>query len=387
MSSLSPEAFRRHFPIFDTTAHLCSCSEGALSDRVIVAMSEFMTSWRVHAAPWQYWMEEVDKARAAFARLIGARPDQVAAVSCASEGAFQVAWSLDYAERPGIVTNDLEFPSVAHVWLAQQARGASVDFVPHQGGLIDPAWYLDRITDRTALVSVPLVSYANGLRLPVADIARAAHDHGARVFVDAYQGAGVVPVDVDALDCDYLVAGTLKYLLGSPGLAFLYVRDPAAVPAHDPVLTGWFARRDPYAFDPRRLDFVDDARRFQTGTPAIPAAFAGRAGLELIGETDTAAVFAHVQTLAERLQRRLLAEGFRLFSPTDPERRGPQVTVEVDDPEACSAFLTARRVIVSPRGRAVRISLHYYNNQDDIDRVFDGLLAYRASRGRSPRSR
>jgi selenocysteine lyase/cysteine desulfurase len=147
------------------------------------------------------------------------------------------------------------------------------------------------------------------------------------------------------------------------------------------VLTGWFARRDPYAFDPRRLDFVADARRFQTGTPAIPAAFAGRAGLELIAETDTAAVFAHVQTLAETLQNRLLAEGFHLFSPTDPARRGPQVTVDVDNPDACAAFLTARGVIVSPRGRAVRVSLHYYNNQDDVNRVFEGLVAYRAASG------
>ncbi len=374
----APE-FRSHFPIFDTTAHLCSCSEGALSDRVIVAMSEFMTSWRIHAAPWQFWMEELDHARAAFAHLIHAAPEQVAAISCASEGAFQVAWGLDFQQRRQIITNDLEFPSIAHVWLAAGAQGAVVDFIPQTDGLVDPQQYMERIGEQTALVSVPLVSYANGLRLPVADIARTAHARGARVFVDAYQGAGVLPIDVEALDCDYLVAGTLKYLLGSPGLAFLYAREPAAA-LRDPILTGWFARQEPFAFNPRRLDYAVDARRYQTGTPAIPAAFAGRAGLDLINETDTPSVFAHVQDLAGRLQDRLLGEGFALFSPTDPAFRGPQVTVRMDDAETCAAFLTDRHVIVSPRGQAVRVSLHYYNNADDLDRVAEGLLAYRQTR-------
>jgi selenocysteine lyase/cysteine desulfurase len=373
---MTPAAFRSHFPIFASTAHLCSCSEGALSDRVMVAMSEFMTSWRIHAAPWQYWMEEVDRARTLFAELIHARPDQIAAVSCASEGAFQVAWSLDYQSRPRILTNDLEFPSVGHVWLAEQPRGAKVDFIPHLDGIVDAAAYEERLGPDVGLVSVPLVSYANGLRLPVADIAREAHRHGARVFVDAYQGVGVLPVDVRELDCDYLVAGTLKYLLGSPGLAFLYVRGGDAA-AHDPILTGWFARRNPFAFDPRLLDYADDARRYQTGTPAIPAAFAGRAGLEMIRETEPEAVFAHVAGLADRLQGRLLEEGFRLFSPTDPTRRGPQVTVYVDDPESCSAHLGHRGVVVSPRGEVVRISLHYYNNDEDLDRVVAGLKSYR----------
>ncbi len=377
---MTPAAFRTHFPIFPATAHLCSCSEGALSDRVMVAMSEFMTSWRVHAAPWQYWMEEVDRARALFAALIHADADEIAVVSCASEGAFQAAWSLDYQARPRILTNDLEFPSIAHVWLAQEGRGAAVDFIPHQEGLVDPQAYRARLDTDVSLVSVPLVSYANGMRLPVTEIAREAHRQGARVFVDAYQGVGVMPVDVRELDCDYLVAGTLKYLLGAPGLAFLYVRKNTRA-AHDPVLTGWFGRQDPFAFNPRQLDFADGARRYATGTPAIPSAFAGRAGLEMVRETDPNAVFAHVAALADHLQNRLLEAGFSLFSPLDPARRGPQVAVHVERPEACAAFLASRGVVVSPRGEVVRLSLHYYNNDEDLDRAVTGLLLYREQAG------
>jgi len=374
--ALQPDAFRSHFPIFADKAHLCSCSEGALSDRVEAAMSEFMTSWRVHGAPWHAWMERVDVARGRFAALIHADPKDVAVVSCASEAAYHVASTLCYGRRPRILCCDLEFPTVAHVWLAQGPRGAQVDFARHRDGVVGAEDYLALLGEDTALVSVPLASYANGLRLPVREIAAAAHAKGARVFVDAYQGAGVMPADVRELDCDYLACGTLKYLLGAPGMAFLYVRPDLAIPL-DPPLTGWFARRDPFAFDPRLLDYAADARRFQTGTPAIPAAFAGAAGLGLILETDPARSLEHVLELGDYLQAEFARAGVALFSPRERARRGPQVAVLARDAEELTAFLSARGVLVSPRGRAIRISLHYYNDLEDARRAVEGVLDYR----------
>ncbi len=374
---MNASVFRTHFPILLDSVHLASCSQGALSDRVIVAMSEFMTSWRVHAAPWQPWMEEVDRARAAFAHLIHADARDIAVVSCASEGAFQVAGDQIFtAGRSKIITNDLEFPSVAHVWLAAQAQGAHVRFIPHQHGMIESSRYMEALGADTALVSAPLVAYANGLRLPVAEIATHAHREGARVVVDAYQGVGVVPVDVNQLGCDYLIAGALKYLLGSPGMAFLWVRPGLSHP-REPELTGWFGRSNPFAFTPQVLDFAEDARRFQTGTPAIGAAYAAAAGLSLINETDTTDVFSYISTLADHLQAAVVQAGYTLYSPPDPAHRGPQVAVLAKDGEHLSAFLQNRRIFASPRGKALRMSLHYYNNMQDIEQVTEALLQYR----------
>lgn len=367
---MTADEFRAHFPSLRDTVHLCSCSEGALSDRVIAAMAEFMHSWREHGAPWGRWMELVEDSRWRFARLIHASPDEVAVVACASDGAHQVASTLPLgAGRDTFVTNDLEFPSVGHVWLAQaEARGGRVHHLPAPEGRVRGEDYVEAIDDRTALVSAPLAAYANGLRLPVGAIADAAHAAGARLFVDAYQGAGVMDVDVRRLGCDYLVAGALKYLLGAPGIAFLYVRGEI-LDEHRPLHTGWFGRANPFAFDPRRLDFAPSARRFETGTPAIPAAYAAAAGLSLVGELDMAAVQAHVAFLAERLHNLLLAEGARMYSPTELALRGPQVTLRTDVPDALTAFLAARRILASPRGRAVRLSLHYYNNVDDVEQA------------------
>lgn len=374
---MTPERFRAHFPALRDTVHLCSCSEGAQSDRVIAAMAEFMHSWREHGAPWGRWMEMVEEARSAFARLIHASPDEVAVVACASDGAHQVASSLPLAPgRTTFLTNDLEFPSIGHVWLAQaEARGARVRHLPAVAGMVREEDYIEAMDESTALVSAPLAAYANGLRLPIRAIADRAHKIGARVFVDAYQGAGVLPVDVRALDCDYLVAGALKYLLGTPGIAFLYVRREI-IAEHRPLHTGWFGRANPFAFDPRTLDFGPSARRFETGTPAIPAAYAAAAGLGLLEELDMADVERHVAALAQRLQDRLLDQGVALFSPLDPALRGPQVTVRTTAPDALTAFLAERRILASPRGDAVRLSLHHYNDEDDVSRAAGAVTAF-----------
>jgi selenocysteine lyase/cysteine desulfurase len=175
----------------------------------------------------------------------------------------------------------------------------------------------------------------------------------------------------------------LKYLLGTPGIAFLYVRERLIGEAR-PLHTGWFGRHDPFAFDPRRLDYAAGARRFEGGTPAIPAAYAAAAALSWFDELDLGAVERHVAHLADRLQTALLAEGVRLTSPLDPTRRGPQVAVAAQDANALAHHLAGRGIVASPRGQAVRLSLHYYNNEEDVDRAADVVRAF--VRGQADRS-
>lgn len=373
----APERFRDRFPSLKDTVHLASCSQGAASEHMLAALQEFQWSLRSHCAPWGAWMEQVDAARAAFAAHIGAATDEIAVVSCASEGAYQVASTLDWSRRPGLVTTDMEFPSVAHVWLAQERRGARVRHVPDEKGVVSARAYADAIDASTHLVSIPLVSYRNGVRLPVAETVAAARAAGARVFVDAYQGLGVLPVDVRQLDCDYLVCGALKYLLGVPGIAFLYVRGGVRDEV-DPQLTGWFGRVDPFGFDPRTLDFPDTARRFETGTPSIPSAYAAAAGLRTLAEVDAKDVEAHVRELTAYAHARLTERGETLASPADPELRGPQVAIADASPDATAAALAERRIVTSPRGTLLRVSFHYYNTRADIDALVTALDEIRA---------
>lgn len=372
-----PAGFREHFPVLADTVYLASCSQGALSVELDAALAEFRYTMRAHGAPWPQWMEQVEAARGGFARLVGATPDRVAVLPSASVCAYQVASTRDWSARPVIVSTEMEFPSIAHVWHAQRARGAVVRLVPERGGLVDPDEYTAAIDGRTGLVSVPLVSYRNGLRLPVPEVVARARQVGAPVFVDAYQAAGAVPVDVTGLDCDFLVAGALKYLLGIPGIAFLYAR--AGVPDQvSPQLTGWFGRVDPFAFDPATVDYPDRASRYETGTPAIPAGYGANAGLSLLARCDPVAVDRHVRGLADALSARLAEAGERLWSPADPRLRGPMVALLDEQPERLAGWLAARRIVTSPRGRALRLALHFYNDQSDLDTLCDALRRYRS---------
>jgi selenocysteine lyase/cysteine desulfurase len=375
---ITPAQFREHFPVLRDKVHFASCSQGALSVELSGALRRFEQEMMEHPNPWAGWMAEVERARGLFAGLIGADPADVAVVSCASEGAFQVASGYDWRAGDSIVTSAVEFPSVAHVWLAQRTRGATVRHAvpgrdPWLVGVDDFAAVMDA---GARLVSVPLVAYQHGQRVPVRAVTELAHDRSARVFVDAYQGFGVEPVDVRELDCDYLVSGALKYGLGLPGIAFLYVR-PGLPGDLAPQLTGWFGRENPFSFDPFHIDYAADARRFQTGTPSVPAAYGAAAGFGLLAGLETAALTAHIADLAELLHERLGAAGFTVASAVDRERRGPQVAVAVPDPDGVAAQLDKRGVSTSPRGRLLRLSLHYYNLDTDVLRVVKELRRLR----------
>lgn len=367
MTEFSAPAFRAEFPIFEQKTHLASCSQGAASRASLAAIDRFVASWRDGGAPWDQWMVEVESAKARFARLINARVEDVAVVPNASIGAYAVASALDWLPgKTGVVTSDLEFPSLAHVWLAQQRRGAVVRHVRHVDGLIPIEAWEHTIGANTRVVSAFHTAYANGARNDLPAIRDLARRHDAYLFVDAYQAAGVMPIDVQALDVDFLVAGTLKYLGGTPGMAFLYVR-PELAPTMLPTVTGWFARVNPFAFDPLRLDYAPNAWRFQTGTPGIVAAFTANAAIDVLLGVGIEPIWRHVQTLTQRATEQLLAAGFRLYSPLEPTWRGPQVTIQVENADDIGQRLAQAGIVASPRGAAVRFSFHGYNVAADVD--------------------
>jgi len=324
------------------------------------------------STPWNLFEEQVNIARQNFAKLIGAEPEQVAVMPNASVGAYQVASSIDWSKRPKIIASSLEFPSIAHVWQAQRTRGAQLLFTEE-----DQVEAFEKCIDETTgLVSVPMASYCESRRLPVEEIAAIAAAKGAKVFIDAYQSAGVEPIRVKDLRCDYLVAGTTKYLLGLPGVAFIYFRDPDKADCL-PSLTGWFGRVDPFAFDSRKLDFADCSRKYETGTPSVPALYAANAGLGLILDLDMDKVRSHISALVNHASDRLIAQGEQLRGAQNPANRGTHIAVVDDDPLKLQAHLAKKNITVSPRGNVARLSFHYYNRIEDADAVCDEIAAYR----------
>ncbi|MFD7033255.1 aminotransferase class V-fold PLP-dependent enzyme [Streptomyces sp. NPDC059917] len=375
-------AFRRAFPMLERTVHLASCSLGARSDAVDASLERMQEAIGARGAPWDRFEGEVHEARENIAALIGASPDQIAILPNASVGAYQVVSTLSLeTPRTEIVTTVEEFPSIAHVWLAQRPRGARVRFTgDREGGRVTTADYTAVLGPGTALVSVPMSTYQYAERPPVAEIVGAGREAGALTFVDAYQAVGVMPVDVTEIGCDYLVAGTMKYLAGLPGLAFLYAR-AGLTTDREPRLTGWFGRVEPMAFDPQRLDFPAVARRFETGTPAVPAVYAANAAFGLFDGVDWADVRRHVGALVELAARTLTAQGERVRRARTPEAQGAHLALYDVDPPSLSGWLATRGIAVSPRGPVVRLSFHYYNSAADVEALCQAVRAFRALTG------
>ena len=365
--------WRREFPALAQMVHLANCSHGPQSLRVRRAIEGYLDSWRARGMDWEAWMSEVAAARAAFARLIGAEPPDVAISTSASAAVASIASALDpSAPRGRVLTTEAEFPTVAHVWLAHRKYGLRVDFVPVRDGRIELEDYERRLDEGTALVSATHVYYRNGFKQDLAAIARIAHDRGARVLVDAYQSLGACDLDVRRLDIDILVCGALKYLLGLPGIAFIYVR-PELVDSLEPALTGWFGRRDPFAFDARTLDWAARARRLETGTPPVFAAIAARAGIELILEAGPGRIGRRIEGLSRHAMDAAAEHGLEYVGPTDPAMKGATTALRVPDPHRAEAALRERGILTSARGDVIRLAPHFFNTTDDIDRALTAL--------------
>jgi selenocysteine lyase/cysteine desulfurase len=359
--------FRARFPIFEHSVHLATNSKGALSDAAIAAHQEYLDTWRNLGAPWDVWVGKHEELRAAFAGLIGAQLHEVAICPSVSVALASIASALDWVDRDGVVFDDYSFPSVTYLWHAQAARGARISRVhPDERGEISPADFESVLDPSCRLVSVAHVCYKNGHRLSLPGVAEAAHAAGAWFAVDDYQSCGSRDLDVRASGIDILTTGTVKFLLGSAGVALMYVREELLEHLH-PTVTGWFGQRNPEDFQVERHDEAPDAGRFQAGTPAIPAIYDSLAGIELIRSVGLDAIGGWIDRLTAYALERLLAEGFTPATPLDPSRRGPQVAVRANDMERAVAELAARRVFTTHRDGNVRAAFHFYNTPADVD--------------------
>ena len=373
------DAIRGEFPILAHTTYLNSCSQGALSHRVRRAYEEYLDGWDERGAEWEHWVERAEAARAAFARLLHAVPDEVAVTTSVSQGVSAIVSALPFERggRTSIVISEHEFPTVGQIAHAQELRGAEVVHVtPEADGSIPVERFAEAIDERTALVCCTTVSYRTGHRHDVAAIAAIARKRGALVLADSYQAVGAIDLDARALGADFVTGGTVKYLLASAGLGFLYVRGELLQQLL-PTQTGWFADEDIFQMDISDYSPHATARRFDAGTPPVPNIYGGVAGMSLIEEVGPPAIEAHVSALATRLLEGLGELGAAVVTPLDPARRGPLVCVRSTDVDALVGELAAMRIVTSSRDDNLRIALHLYNNDGDVDTVLDALRKHR----------
>ncbi len=341
--------YRSEFPILQRKTYMNSCSLGALSNRSMQNMEQFMEMWNEWGAHawYEIWMGEIAKARQKFATIIGADPGEVAIAPNVSTALSSIASALDYSERNNVVLADMDFPTLAYL-------------------------FESTVDDRTALVATSRVFFTSGYIQDIRKIADMAHKCGAYILVDDYQGTGQIPLNVDAQDIDILVTGSLKWLMGGPGLAFVYIRE-GLIPSLEPTIAGWFGHRDQFQFKTREFEFRPDAARIEMGTPATAAVYAANGGLDIVQEISVERICERTRYLTNDLIARAREHGWGVRAPLEPEQRSSIVMLELERPEEIVKELVGRNIITDSRPGLLRISPYFYNTIEENAVVIDAI--------------
>jgi selenocysteine lyase/cysteine desulfurase len=365
--------WRSRISLLDHFIPMNNCSRGPLLDTVRDASNAYLHSWETEGMDWDGWMGEVEGARAEFAALIHADPNDVAVLSSVSQATAAVAGALDYGARSEVLASRAEFPTVGQVWLAHEQVGARVNWVDVHDGVVPIDGYRAAISSNTLLLSACHGYYQTGFKQDLDALVDIAHGVGALLFVDAYQTAGTHPIDVQRTAVDFLTAGNLKYLMGAPGIAFLYVR-PEVSERLRPTMTGWFGQQEPFAFKVDQLEYADGARRLDSGTPPIWNAYVARAGMAAIREVGVEAILNWTEHLSALLIEGGDRRGLRRLGPSDPSLKTPSTAFLCPgDTHVAEAMLRERGVIGSARGPVIRYAPHFYSTAEDVEAALDAL--------------
>jgi kynureninase len=354
-------AYRDRFPILAETTYLINHSLGAMPAAAEQRLAEYAHAWKTRGIrAWgEGWWTMPLTVGDQVGRIIGAPPGTTVMhqnVAVAEAIVLSCFRPVDPA-RNRVVYEEGNFPSVRYLYQAQPDLEVTV--VP-EGESVAAA-----IDDRTLLVPITHVLFRTAEIQDIATIVAHAHEAGAYVVLDAYQSAGILPVDVAGLGVDFAVGGSVKWLCGGPGNGWLYVR----ADLHDefkPTMLGWQAHSRPFAFEPE-LDYADGVARFLTGTPNVPALYAATPGYDLIEEIGIERIRENSIRQTELLIGLLDEAGFDVRSPRDPARRGGTVTVAVPEFEAVHKELDERGIICDFRPEiGLRLGPHFFTTDDEL---------------------
>src|SRR5438552_451763 len=317
---------------------------------------------------WDHCSCDVVQIRENVASFINRYPRGVAFTHSTSHGMNLIAGILDHCGD--VLCPADEFPSCTLPWLQQRHQ---VHFVPSRDrGVIDVDDIQRSITADTRVVAASYVQFATGFRQDLVALGRLCRERNLVFVVDATQGMGVFPIDVVNSGIDFLVFSGYKWAQAGYGVGGLYVAPRFLNPTAFPV-AGWWSARDPEAVVNDRLDLKETAAALEVGCPHFAGIFALGAALTLFEEIGKLRIEERIHELTDYLHHRLERERFNIASPLKREQQSGITIVEIHNAPDIVKCLAEKNIIVSARGKGLRVSVHIFNNFDDIDRLIVGL--------------
>lgn len=382
--------FRDEFPTLSQLTYLNTAFASPVATPVYRASQAFLDQRITSPDGMGDWEETVSETRSLVARLIGADPGEIAFATCAAMGSNIAAHSLRLGPGDNVVLDDLSYPTDTLLWHRKaEQMGFEVRKVANVGGRVPFHAIANVVDDRTKMISVSQVSYINGFRHDLKQLADLAHAHGAYLFSDSTQSIGSFRVDVRDDDVDFLTCGVYKWMLGPAGLAFFYIRRELQ-DRFPPLGLGWkqisgfkYSDDRTKAPDVVRSTFFDDARQYEFGSVNFHGIYALRAALELMEQIGLPWIEQRVLALNGYLRAQLTDHGFELFTPHDTE--SGITTLFVQEERSLSEYLSRQKIAVTARRgcEQVRVSPHFFNTEDEIDLFVHHLVHWRESRRRN----
>ncbi|MEM2806786.1 MAG: aminotransferase class V-fold PLP-dependent enzyme [Candidatus Bathyarchaeia archaeon] len=366
------EKIRELFPIVKNKVFLNHAAQSPLpkpvADAVKKCVEDFSAFGGVSTSEWD------DYGKALFARLIGAKPEEIALVENTSIGLNIAANVLEYPPGSKVVTTDLEYPSVVYPWL-KRCLGVKIHYVKNVGGKIPLEDFEKAVDDSTVAVAVSHVEYVNGFRNDLRALSQIAHEHGAYLIVDAIQSAGVIPIDVKREGVDFLATACYKWLLSPTGAAYLYVREDL-IEKFEPSYIGWASVKQEIFetvdfWDIWSLRLSETASRFEVGTPSFLSFVGAAEAIKMLLSFGIENIEKRVLKLTDHLIEAVKALGLELQTPEEPKHRSGIVNFKIDKPKEIAEQLRRMGIVVSARANGIRVSPHFYNTEEEIDKLID----------------
>lgn len=378
---------RESIPVTKHKIYLDNAGSGPPPLQVLNSMKRYLEGWAIRGEMWDEVLMDIIESRKLFAKLIGATINEIAAIPNVTTGIVAVASSINYKDSCNIVVSSHNFPTNVYLWHLQQNYGnvKEVRMLRQVNGVVPIESYERAVDDKTSVVAVDHVAWLNGYRENIREVSKIAHEHGAMTIVDAFHSVGVIPVDVKKEGIDVLVCGTYKWLMGPHGAAFLYVnRD--VMEDLNPKYIGWHGVKDSVInrvmqnkevfgepFDLTATIPSESATRFEWGTWSAISMVGARAALDFIIGLSVPEKFESLLNLVDRLVMGLIEKDKRIISPLERDRRSAILSFEEANPKNLVDRLMVNNIIVSARPSLVRISPHFYNTKEEIDKLIDCL--------------
>jgi kynureninase len=377
--------YRKRFSALEDCVHFISHSLGCVPDKAMQDLGEFFELWRTKSiTAWSDWLPEVDRGAARIAKIISAKQSNVVMMQNVSGIMAVLASCFEYpAERNKVVYEALQFPTVSYVWQAEERRGAKCVLVQSKDGItIDADAVCAAIDEHTAVVPISHVVFSSAFIQDVRKICDRARAVGAHVILDCYQSIGTVPLDVVDLGVSFACGGSVKYLCGGPGAAWLYVRDDL-IEKFAPRVTGWFGNEAPFAFTMPAQSYADNIWRYMGGTPAVAALYQSRAGQDIVGEIGVRKIREKSLVLTQACIDWVDELGMKLNTPRPAEQRGGSVVFDFVGAADVCRELNRRKFFCDHRpGAGIRIAPHFYSKREEVDLFFGELKKIRSGSGR-----